>query len=343
MLIRTLLLAAVAAAGCSSTEPKSEPRTASAVSTPSPAPAEAEAKTGRRDPDEAPEVLAAGLSDTGVFSDLDEQVTLRLPAWVPHDDAALLVDAERSVATLTLSGAPVKSYPLSGAVTALSLDALPVRKADRDELESVAPRLPIRKPSKKSRSPDADGDGIPDSVDAMLGARKAALNGAEYREGYEKLDYPSGDVDRDHGVCTDVVVRALRNAGLDLQKELYEDMTANHGRYGLGKKRSPDRNIEHRRVRRLLPFFKAHYVSLPADFDPEAKGRDAWLPGDIVFMETIASRKGPDHVGLVSDRVGEDGKPAIINNWTNGFSTTDLSLLSFVPITHRFRAGLTRK
>src|SRR5688572_24446508 len=69
--------------------------------------------------------------------------------------------------------------------------------------------------------PDTDRDGIPDPVDILLGAKKVALDGGLYRETAPALRFPGGDVPRDQGVCTDVVIRALRNAGIDLQESVY--------------------------------------------------------------------------------------------------------------------------
>src|SRR5690606_21099335 len=119
------------------------------------------------------------------------------------------------------------------------------------------------------------------------------------------------------------------------------DMKKHPDRYGLKNKR-PDSNIEHRRVRRMQPYFDAYYEALPTDWDATSTGHDAWLPGDIVFMDTFPNRSGPDHVGIVSNELGSDGRPLIINNWTYGYHTQPMELLDFVPITHRYRAGLLR-
>jgi uncharacterized protein YijF (DUF1287 family) len=67
---------------------------------------------------------------------------------------------------------------------------------------------------------DADGDGIPDPLDILIGARKLVLNHAKYTEGYYQLPYPGGDVPRGVGVCSDTIVRAYRNAGIDLQSRV---------------------------------------------------------------------------------------------------------------------------
>lgn len=277
---------------------------------------------------------AAGQpADRGVFPDLDPRVRTRIAPWLPRAPAALHDDPARGLTTLYLDGLPVKVYALEGGRLA---------DGDRRELERALGRLPERTRRPARRAEDADRDGIPDPVDVLRGAHKTVLNGATYREGYQVIAYPGGDVPRDRGVCTDVVVRALRNAGIDLQPAVYRDMRAHPARYGLRDGRRPNRNIEHRRVRRLIRYFLAHHAPLPTTFDPEARGRDAWLPGDIVFMDTFPSRAGPDHVGLVADRADAEGRPLIVNNWTVGYTTREMALLDAVPVTHRFRIGLKR-
>jgi uncharacterized protein YijF (DUF1287 family) len=80
-----------------------------------------------------------------------------------------------------------------------------------------------------------------------------------YDPAYVQIDYPNGDVPSDRGVCTDVIIRAYRKLGIDLQKEVHEDMKANFGKYpkkwGLSR---PDKNIDHRRVPNLMVFFSRH-------------------------------------------------------------------------------------
>ena len=280
--------------------------------------------------------LPVPKSDDGVFPDLAPQTALRIPSWLAHADAALRVAPHKqSLATLYLGGHPIKPYPL--------IDGK-LRPGDADELRTTLGGLPqLETETSTANPPDADNDGIPDTVDVMIGARKTALNGARYQEGYKTIPYPGGDVDREIGVCTDVVVRAMRNAGFDLQKLLYRDMTRHKASYGMSKSKKPNRNIEHRRVRRQIVYFKRHYRKLPTAFDPTTKGQDTWLPGDIVFLDTFPSKPGPDHVGFVSDLTTTDGRPLIINNWTYGFTTRDMDLLGFVPVTHRFRVGLGKK
>lgn len=128
---------------------------------------------------------------------------------------------------------------------------------------------------------------------AALLARIAKLQigvTTSYHPGYQKLDYPGGDVPKDRGVCTDVVVRAFRELGIDLQKLVHEDMTKNFANYpknwGLKK---PDRNIDHRRVPNLVTFFKT--IASPH------KGKDV-LPGDVVIWDL---GKSVLHIGIVSN------------------------------------------
>ncbi|GMV38613.1 MAG: hypothetical protein AMXMBFR64_03290 [Myxococcales bacterium] len=338
---RSWLLAALLAC-CADDPPAPAPavppaRSPAPATLPRPSVTPAPAGPSANEEPEAPTV--SPLADRGIFSDLDAYATLEVPAWLPRADPLLLVDAARKTATLLLAAHPAKTYPL-GDGSSTSFASLPLRLADRQELEALGPPA-VREISPRDL-PDRDGDGIPDTVDVAMGARKAVKNGAAYQEGYEKLAYPGGDVSRDKGVCTDVIVRAWRNAGLDLQVALFEDMSARPARYGLKAGQRPDPSIEHRRVRRMLPWFRAHLAALPTTFDADARGRDAWLPGDVLFMDTIASRPGPDHVGLVSDRADPLGRPLVINNWTYGFRTSDMPLLGLVEVTHRFRMGVTR-
>ena len=234
-----------------------------------------------------------------------------------------------NIAVFQLAGIPVKAYPV--------LDGH-LRDGDQKELKSYGVEHCLRRDHRLS---DRDSDGIPDTLDVMYGARKTVLNAALYGGPYQVIPYPNGDIDRRRGVCTDVVVRALRNAGYDLQRDLIRDMDRSPKSYRM-KGRRPNRSIEHRRVRRQIVYFRRHFKSLPTHFSAAQKGRDSWLPGDIVFMDTLPKR-GPDHVGIVSDRSDSQGRPLIINNWDDGYRTTDMELIGRVPVTHRFRITERRR
>src|SRR5690606_14539492 len=113
-----------------------------------------------------------------------------------------------------------------------------------------------------------------------------------YDPAYVQLSYPNGDVPADRGVCTDVIIRAYRKLGVDLQKEVHEDMKANFGIYpkmwGLSR---PDRNIDHRRVPNLMTFFSRHGVVKPIS----TRAND-YKPGDIVCWNLGG---GLTHIGIV--------------------------------------------
>ena len=250
--------------------------------------------------------------DQGIFSELDPQVTLACPTWLSDAPwVALKLEAKASGPAVTwraLTGIPLCSK-------AETTDSV-IRFAKGFHFEETS---------------DADRDGIPDSVDILRGAKKTVLNGAAYRGGYHAISFPGGDVPRDQGVCTDVVIRALRNAGFDLQALVAADIKARPAAYPMVKK--ADSHIDHRRVRTLLPYFQQHFAALPTEV---TNAGAPFFPGDIVFMNTLGDA-APEHMGIVSDQLGKSGLPLIINNWTDGTKTSEMDLLTFVPVTHRFR------
>jgi uncharacterized protein YijF (DUF1287 family) len=135
-----------------------------------------------------------------------------------------------------------------------------------------------------------------------------------------------GDVPRSVGVCSDTIVRAYRNAGIDLQRLVAEDIRAAPAAYPTVLK--PNASIDHRRVKTLLIWFLRHV--------PQVRQGPA-RPGDVVFLDTFPDRPGPDHVGIISDRMAPSGMPFVINNWTVGYSEGEMDLLPLVQVTHRFR------
>jgi uncharacterized protein YijF (DUF1287 family) len=113
-----------------------------------------------------------------------------------------------------------------------------------------------------------------------------------YDPSYQKIGYPNGDVPIETGVCSDVIVRAFRKGGIDLQKDLHEDMKDNFSayptRWGL---KGTDSNIDHRRVPNLQTYFSRKGESLATD-----GGSETFLPGDIVTWDLGL---GTEHVGMV--------------------------------------------
>lgn len=290
---------------------------------------------GMSKPDEAPPAgeTCLGVSDKGIFSDLDTRVQLALPALDPSHYTAML-DETHGVLILSIDGTPRKAYPVNGtAKLTLGDRDVMLRPGDRAEL---APLLAVDRFTVGTAKHDADHDGIPDPLDVLIGAKKAALNADSYTHeasGYITLKYPNGDVPRTIGVCTDVIVRSVRNAGIDLQKELHEDIRRARAAYPMVKGMG-DPSIDQRRVGTLLPYFLRHWEKRSAKLDDPD---DPLRPGDVIFMDTFPSRSGPDHMGILSDTLDDKGLPVVINNWTDGTVTTEMDLLPFVPVLYRFR------
>jgi len=150
-----------------------------------------------------------------------------------------------------------------------------------------------------------------------------------YDPAYYTITYPNGDVPSDRGVCTDVVIRAYRKLGIDLQKEIHVDMKANFSKYPNEKRwglKTTDRNIDHRRVPNQQVFF-SRKGTVKAITDDSAD----YKPGDIVAWDL---GRGILHVGIVIDRKSRDGKrPLIVHNIGRGQVMEDV-LFSWKIIGH---------
>lgn len=128
-----------------------------------------------------------------------------------------------------------------------------------------------------------------------------------YDPAYYSIPYPNGDVPVGKGVCTDVVIRAYRTLGIDLQKEVHLDMSRNFSRYpkDWGRK-IPDRNIDHRRVYNLMVFFARKGV-----VKEKSNRAEDYKPGDIVCWNLSGNTS---HIGLVVNQKSKDGKRYIISH-----------------------------
>ncbi len=162
------------------------------------------------------------------------------------------------------------------------------------------------------------------------GAKRQVGKTLSYDSAYRRIDYPNGDVPLATGVCTDVIVRAYRHAGVDLQVLVHEDMKRNFSAYprhwGL---RRPDTNIDHRRVPNLATFFKRNGTALPVT----RKGSD-YRPGDIVTWKLSS---GVPHIGLVSD-VRKDDRWLVVHNIGSGAQIEDVLFAYELTGHYRFSA-----
>jgi uncharacterized protein len=166
----------------------------------------------------------------------------------------------------------------------------------------------------------------------IIAARKQIGVTVTYDPAYSRLDFPNGDVPRGKGVCTDVIIRAYRDAlGLDLQSLVNADMKRAFAtypkRWGL---RATDRNIDHRRVPNLEAFFARQSASVPI-----SNHLPGWRPGDI--MTCLVGGSLP-HIGIVSDRRTLSGRPLVIHNIGRGTQEEDV-LFAF-KLTGHFRWSL---
>lgn len=167
------------------------------------------------------------------------------------------------------------------------------------------------------------------ALDLVAAARAQVGVTLIYDPSYQQIAYPMGDVPMERGVCSDVVIRAFRALGVDLQRELHQDMARHFAAYpknwGLAR---PDRNIDHRRVPNLATWFArqgyAHdVIDEPSDYHP----------GDVVAW-TLGN--GRPHIGIVSNRRSSDGdRPLVIHNIGRGAQEEDV--LFDYRITGHFR------
>jgi uncharacterized protein len=149
----------------------------------------------------------------------------------------------------------------------------------------------------------------------------------QYDPAYFKLEYPNGDVPADKGVCTDVIIRAYRKLGIDLQKEVHLDMKSNFEKYpnnwGLNR---PDKNIDHRRVPNLMTFFTRHGKVMKISQDPKD-----YQPGEIVCWNLGG---GITHIGIVSRKKSVDSQRYLIIHNIGAGQVLEDCLFKFKIIGH---------
>ena len=165
-------------------------------------------------------------------------------------------------------------------------------------------------------------------TEAALERTKADVT---YDGRYFSIAYPQGDVPSHLGVCTDVVIRAYRKLGIDLQQLVHEDMRQNFAaypkRWGL---RKPDRNIDHRRVPNLETYFTRKGFARKI-----SKNGADYLPGDLVTWDLDPSRRELPHIGILVPNPQGPGQPWVVHNIGAGPELSN-SLFSW-KITGHFR------
>ncbi len=144
---------------------------------------------------------------------------------------------------------------------------------------------------------DYDGDNIDDFTDVLYSARTYLKTKPKYKSAYYQGGYPPPN----EGVCTDVIWQAFKGSGYSLKDLVDKDIAENTSLYP-GVHGKPDKNIDFRRVRNLLVFFKRHAENLTLDMNEIAE----WQPGDIVVFE--------GHIAIISDKRNKQGIPYILHN-----------------------------
>jgi uncharacterized protein YijF (DUF1287 family) len=177
------------------------------------------------------------------------------------------------------------------------------------------------------------GSADPTIARVVDGAKRQVGVTRSYDPTYRTLRYPGGDVPLETGVCSDVVIRAFRYAGIDLQVLVHEDMQRNFSKYpqswGL---RGPDRNIDHRRVPNLATFFTRRGGKLAV-----TTRADDYQPGDLVVWKLSS---GVPHVGVVSDQTSRLTKrPLVVHNIGGGAQLEDVLFAYKVTGHYRWQAS----
>ncbi|HLG94071.1 MAG TPA: DUF1287 domain-containing protein [candidate division Zixibacteria bacterium] len=170
------------------------------------------------------------------------------------------------------------------------------------------------------------------------GARVSISRAPVYDNRYVRMKYPLGDPGWKWGACVDVVIRAFRfasNDSIDLQKLILEDIKKAPGAYGIF---SHDSNIDHRRTRNLVVFFRRNAEVLPVGSKQDAAR--LYEPGDIVVWDIMGNGK-PNHIGIVSDKTNANGVPFALHHFREwrGFTgrpSEDDCLFQW-PVLHHFR------
>ena len=168
---------------------------------------------------------------------------------------------------------------------------------------------------------------ISDQVNLSESALELTKQQVTYAPSYFSINYPNVDIPSDKGVCTDVVIRAYRKIGINLQKEVHEDMKANFSSYpriwGL---KTTDKNIDHRRVPNLMFFFKRQGAEKLISDHPSD-----YQPGDIVCWNLGGA---VTHIGIVVHRKSRDGKRNLIVHNIGGGQVLEDCLFDFKIIGH---------
>jgi len=232
----------------------------------------------------------------------------------PPPEVATLIDPQAQVVAATIAQTANLIEPEAG------LEPLPPGGAVVARLAADKCVAPSRRSKPGYRAAIAAAS--PSAFGLMLAsaARAQTDDLVVYSDTYRQIGFPMGDVPSLYGVCTDVVVRAYRALGVDLQVLVHEA--------GLG---TGDTSIDHRRTQTLRRFFARYGVSLPVtDFVED------YRPGDIVTYHRATGRTSQSHIAIVSDVIAPSGRPMIVHNRGWGPQLEDALFASDMTGHYRF-------
>jgi uncharacterized protein YijF (DUF1287 family) len=210
-------------------------------------------------------------------------------------------------------------------------------------LTSLLPRYRVIDMDAIPVKTDFDQDGISDQKDILQGAKAQLVNPAKniFKDGNNETNYfNGGDPPAELAICTDIISRAFREAGLDLSQLINDDISANFDSYPLRinwGQSGPDKNIDYRRIQNMEIFFMRNGQSMASVFNiSDISSLEQWLPGDIVFFDM--DRDGyTDNVGIISDFTTRKGVTKIIYNSADPGYTVEKDILGTASIKGHYR------
>jgi hypothetical protein len=216
-------------------------------------------------------------------------------------------------------GSPFSSLPLLAVFTVMLLAGCSRQAPARKVANAASPSPTVAGPLPAKASPQ-----LKQFLEAAVEQSKVTTG---YDPSWVKIDYPNGDVAPETGVCSDVVVRAFRKTGIDLQKEVHEDMTRAWAAYPKRwEANGTDTNIDHRRVLNLMTYFDRQGKALPITDD-----RADYLPGDVIAWQLS---DGVEHIGILTNYLSPpDQHYLIVHNIGSGARIEDV-LLAWKIIGH---------
>jgi uncharacterized protein YijF (DUF1287 family) len=195
---------------------------------------------------------------------------------------------------------------------------------------AAAPSVPTLSPASRQVAA-APRSRTGEATQPLTAFQKAMVGSLERQTAAETVydsSYYRGGVPPAHiGVCSDVAIRAFAAAGVDLKREVTADIRAHQRLYPLS---APDPNIDHRRCRNLVVYFRRHARELPI-----SPARAHWQPGDIVFWST-GGKDYLDHIGIIGNHIGASGNPTVVQHLPGAYVNETDTLYRF-QVLHHFR------